>query len=203
MAPNHMSSEQNPLQGQTAYPDPTYDHLFHRVNQYARTPSWDQFNSAQSTIPQSSGNQSWHQNPIPQQAVPQHGIPQQTYSPVAQHYGVANHASHGNSAHANQSHGYQPTPSYQYQQYNNSHGPGSNYGHHAAVDPSLQDSMGARQQQQQQQQHQSPYQHALRTVSPHALQQNSTALPNVRSTSAPYQVTTSHSPTRSTLTNPL
>jgi hypothetical protein len=169
MAPGHVPNDQGPLQGHV-YPDPTsatYDHLFSRANQYTGTPSWDQFSQSHSTLlPQSSGAQSWH-----------HNLSQQSYPSASSPY-----------SHANQ--GYQASPSYQYAQFSN-HGSISSYGQQSAVDPALSQDPGAARAQQL-----SPYQPALRTVtpqgqptvSPQALQHGNTSLQNARPASSPYQV---------------
>lgn len=175
MAPSHVPNDHLPMQSQSMYSDPAYEHIFQRVNQYGTPPSWDQFNQNHSALlPQTSGAQPWHQGSLPQQ---------QSYNSVGQPYGNSNHA-------------FQTTPSYHYNQFNNP-GPLNNYGQQGNIDPALgQDSMAARQQQQ------SPYQQIMRnvppqaqpTVTPQALQQSGASLPAARPTASSFQVRYTFSP---------
>jgi hypothetical protein len=167
MAPSHVPNDHHPLQGQNVYTDPSYEHLFPRVNQYG-APSWDQFNPSHSALlPQTSGAQSWHQNSISPQA----------FSSAGQPYTSVNHA-------------YQTPPPYQYSPYH-TNGPMNNYGRQANIDPTLgQEPIAVRQQQQ------SPYPQVMRsatpqgqpTVTPQALQQSGASLPSARPTASTFQV---------------
>ena len=107
----------------------------------------------------------------------QNSVPQQPYSQVSPY---------GNTNTTFQS----PSPYNQFAQFNN-RGPMSNYGRQSNIDPSLGAESTALRQQQQ-----SPYQQAMRTVTPNgqptitpqALQQNGSSLPAARATASPYQV---------------
>lgn len=169
MAPNHVPTDQGPLQGQNIYTDPSYSNIFSSVDRYG-TPSWDpQLNQQHSALAPNPTTQSWHHGAYPQQPF---NTPSQLY---------ANHAQSGLRA----------ASPYQYGQFTQQPAAGG-YASNTTVDPSLGLDPNAVRQQQP-----SPYQMPMRngtpqnhasTVTPQALQHSATSLQNIRPSASPFQV---------------
>ncbi|KAG9184925.1 hypothetical protein G6011_11755 [Alternaria panax] len=166
MASNHVPSDQLPLQGQNAYTDPSYQHLF-PLDRYG-TPSWESQLHQHTSLPPDASTQSWHHA----------SFAQQPYNSSSQPY-------------SSQSHNLRTASPYQYGQFGQQNTLGGGYSQQSNVDPSLGMDPNAIRQQQQ-----SPYQMPMRsqtpqgptsTVTPQALQHNMPPLQQARPMASPYQ----------------